>query len=157
MPYSRLNYRKRIQIETLLSQKVSISTIAKIIGCHRSTVYREIEKGKYQRKRTDWSEYQAYSADRGEAFAKFHRTTVGAQCKLGNDYAFLQYCSDMIKQRFSPSAILYNIKNQNIRFNTVVCRSTLYNYINNGYFLGISSKDLLLLWLSHFTFSQQIF
>lgn len=27
MPYSRLNYRKRIQIETLLSKKVSISTI----------------------------------------------------------------------------------------------------------------------------------
>lgn len=46
MSYQQLTEGKRYQISLLLSQKNSVSDIAKIIGVHRSTIYRELERNR---------------------------------------------------------------------------------------------------------------
>jgi IS30 family transposase len=43
--YNRLNYKNRVQIETFLKEGFSISQIATKIGCHKSTISREIKRG----------------------------------------------------------------------------------------------------------------
>ena len=47
--YSRLTEKKRIQIETLWRQEYSQAAIARIVGCNRSTVKREIDRNKSQK------------------------------------------------------------------------------------------------------------
>ena len=45
MNYQQLTEGRRYQISALLKRGISISKIAKIVQCHRSTVYRELKRG----------------------------------------------------------------------------------------------------------------
>ncbi|GAD91432.1 putative transposase [Vibrio halioticoli NBRC 102217] len=48
MSYQQLTEGKRYQISTLLELGISISEIARKVKCHRSTVYRELERNRKQ-------------------------------------------------------------------------------------------------------------
>ncbi len=45
MNYQQLTEGRRYQISALLERGISVSEIAKIVQCHRSTVYRELKRG----------------------------------------------------------------------------------------------------------------
>ena len=47
--YTHLTYEQRYQISGLLQTKTSISEIARIVGCHKSTISREIKRNTGQR------------------------------------------------------------------------------------------------------------
>lgn len=59
--YSRVSYEARCQISALLKTKIPISEISKIVGFHKSTIYREIKKNKGCR---------AYFLERADRFAR---------------------------------------------------------------------------------------
>ena len=46
MSHHHLGYKERVVIKTLLDKKFSITEIAAELGCHRSTIYRELRRHK---------------------------------------------------------------------------------------------------------------
>lgn len=140
--YKRLTMEKRLQIEALLRAKVSPVEISRIIGCHHSTVYREMRRGRYTHLNGDYTTETRYSATKGEQWAKFNRTTQGAQPKIGNDHDFANTLDYLIgKKRLSPAAALGQIKRKGLRFRTSVCVATVYNYIRKGV-IGVDERAL---------------
>ena len=92
---------------------------------------------------TDWTETRKYSADKAQFSADLNATAKGAPLKLGNDKEFATFVEDMVLKGYSPGAILLYIKENGLKFNTKVCRVTLYSYIDKGIFLKVSNKNLL--------------
>lgn len=148
--FKHLTLTKRIQLETLLKEGVHKSVIAERLGVSLSTVYRELKRGYYQHKtikRTDWfgdkfyKMVDSYSADLAHERYKLNQTAHGAQIKLGNDYAFVDYIEKRVmKDKLSPSAVLGEIKRNNL-FTTDISKTTLYRYIELGFFPNLKLSD----------------
>lgn len=137
-----LQYQDRVVIEALLSKKQSKADIAKYVGCSLSTLYNELKRGSYCRKRSDLTEFVAYSADVAQKDYNYKQTSKGADLKLGSDYRFIKYVTLAVKYGYSPKAVIMRIKNKHLKFKTNICFKTLYNYIHNGLFLNVKMSDL---------------
>ena len=145
MTYNHLTWDDRLKIEALLRVKTRISEIAKVIGCHRSTIYREIKRGKYIHT-MDYFDEERYSPEMAQADCDLKVSMRGRpQLKIENDYAYAEYIEKkIIKEKYSPAAVLGELARtgQYKRFKTKICVRTLYNYIDNGIFLNLTNKDL---------------
>ena len=64
--FKHLSKTQRNQLEMLLKANVSKKEIAEYLGVNLSTVYREIKRGAYLHRNTDWTETIRYSADKAE-------------------------------------------------------------------------------------------
>ena len=51
-----LDKSDRIRLETLLNAGHGVEEIAKILDVHRSTIYREIKRGEYTHRNSDYTE-----------------------------------------------------------------------------------------------------
>ena len=51
-----LDKSDRIRLETLLNAGHKVEEIAKILDVHRSTIYREIKRGEYTHRNSDYTE-----------------------------------------------------------------------------------------------------
>ena len=49
--YQQLNYENRLRIEIMQKSGISQAEIARNIGCHRSTVSREIRRGRVEQQK----------------------------------------------------------------------------------------------------------
>lgn len=141
--YKIFNKRKRDQLEALYNAKVPVKIIAEQLGYTFQSVYRELQKGFYMHRNSDWTETKRYSADKAQLAADLKATAKGAPLKLGNDRNFATFVEDMVLSGYSPEAILLYIKEHGLHFKTKVCRVTLYSYIDKNVFLRISNKNLL--------------
>ena len=141
--YRHLTKTQRNQLEMLLKANVHKKTIADMLGCSLMTVYREIKRGAYVHRNSDWTETVKYSADKAEYKYRQMLKDKGRQIKLGNDYEYAEYLErKIIEEKLSPKAVLGYIKRNNISFNTTICVNTLYSYIRKGYFARLSMKHL---------------
>ena len=127
--YRRVSASDRYKIEALKNAKVSVAQIAKELGFSKVTIYAELKRGAYQHRNSDWTETTKYSAYKAQRNADYNATSKGAQLKIANDHAF--------------AAVLGFIKENQLDFETSVCRVTLYSYIDKGVFRRISNKNLL--------------
>jgi IS30 family transposase len=135
--YTHLSERKRYKIEALLESKIAIKEIALVLGCSRSTLHREINRGTISRIQPDWSEKKKYRANVAQA------GYINRSLKIGKDRKLEEHIRTKITQdRFSPDAIIGQIKTKGLKFQGMICTKTLYNYIDAGIFSGISHKDL---------------
>ena len=141
--YRTFTKSKRDQLEALYNANVSVKEIADILGYTATSIYREIHRGLYEHRNTDWTTTMKYSADKAQLQAELNKTAKGAPLKIGNDHEFAKYFEEMILKGYSPDAVLMEIKKQKKHFRTNVCRVTLYSYIEKGVFLNISEKNLL--------------
>lgn len=143
--YKRLTWENRVQIETLYNIGTPVRVIAEKLGFHISSIYYELKHGYYMHRNTDWTETKRYSAYKAHQKMLFERTTKGAQLKIGKDYKLLKYIEDkIITEKKSPEIVLGEIKKNNITFDTSICVSTLYSYIDKGVFLNVTNKNLLI-------------
>lgn len=142
--FCHLTWTQRLQLESLLKSKTPVKEICKILGVSNSTIYREIKRGAYERLNgATWEHYTAYSPDIAHEKYLANLSGKGAPLKIGKDFAFADYIERRIRQdKMSPCAVLGEIKHKNIKFETSICPSTLYNYIANGVFLSLSLEDL---------------
>ena len=140
--YNRLTKNERLQIESLYNNNVKISVIAKYLGHHVSTIYREIKRGLYDHLNYDYTYTKKYSCDKAQRYIDYSNSSKGVQLKIGNDYDFVEYVEKMILKKYSPEALLAEIHRKKLTFKTKVCVSTIYNYIDKGIFMNISTKDL---------------
>ena len=146
---------ERGEIEKALLRGASMRSIARVLGRSASTVSREIKRGTVTQrvskeyissKRDDpgYTEKEVYFADTGQAAARNNTGRRGGKYKLFEDMELVRYIEDKIlKEKWSPAAIIGWLKAQGHKFKTMVCFKTIYNYIERGQ-LAVKNIDLLL-------------
>lgn len=142
--FNHLTKTQRLQFEMLLKVKTPITEIAKILGVHNSTLYRERKRGEYMRLNgSTWEYVKSYSCDIAEEKYRNNLKEKGAQIKIGKDYEYANYLERrIVEDKLSPGAVLGEIKRNNIQFNTSISINTLYKYIERGYFSRLDIKHL---------------
>lgn len=82
---------------------------------------------------------------RGTLQPGYRRTKIPGQSdlKIGKEHALAQYIEHKIAdEHYSPEAVLGEIAAQGLHFETSICKTTLYSYIDKGLFLRITNKSL---------------
>ena len=141
--FNQLTRYERMKIEALYEAGFNGRQIAKQLGRHHTTIYRELKNGMTtKRDSKTWKDITIYSADLGQMRYEKAKKNCGRELKVGNDLKFIKFAEKkIIKEHYSPEAVLYYIKENNIQFNTEICLSTFYNYIRNGIFLNLTMVD----------------
>lgn len=141
--YTHLSERERYKIEALLESKKAVQEIAVLLGRNRSTIHREIKRGTIKRIHYDLTEKKRYRANVAQTDYTHKCLNRERSLKIGKDRRLEAYIRKKIVQdRFSPDAIIGQIKAKGLKFERMICTKTLYNYIDAGIFFGISHKDL---------------
>ena len=141
--FKHLNERERYQIEILLKDGKKPKEIASILGRHRRTIEREIVRGTIRLMNSDLTYSATYCADVGQRKYEQVASNKGAGLKIGHDHKLANYIEKrIIEDKYSPDAVIGEIRAKGIEFETTICTKTLYNYIDKGVFASISNKDL---------------
>ena len=141
--YVHLTERDRYQIEGLLKGKKDVEEIAEILRRDRSTIYREIKRGAIFRVQNDFCEGYEYRANAAQADYEAQGRNKERSLKIGKDKELEEYIRNkIINDKFSPDAVIGEIKARGMKFKGLMCTKTLYNNIDAGYLTGISNKNL---------------
>lgn len=141
--YKHLSESDRIKMETLLNKGCSKPEIAEYLHVHRSTIYREIKRGEYVHRNSDYTEEVRYSSDKGQKTHDWNAQGKGKPLKIGNDVKLAEYIEQkIVEDKYSPEAALAAAETSGIEFKTTISVRTLYRYIDNGIFLKLTNKDL---------------
>lgn len=143
--FKQLTKAERLKIEALNNAGHKPADIAKQIGVHRSTIYRELKRGEYTHRNSDWTEETRYSADKAHDRYRANLKEKGTGLKIGNDVAYANYIEKkIIEDDYSPAAVLGELKatGKDKDFSVSVCVTTLYSYIDKGIFLELTNKNL---------------
>lgn len=148
---SHLTYENRQTLERLVVEnhkrakkdRLSQSQMAEKLGVHRSTISRELKRGRITQRDSEWREYISYSADVAQDHVDENALAKGPELKLGKDKAFHDFVEYwIVEKKYSPDAVIMKIQHEGLPFETSICTKTLYNYIDKGYFLHLTNKDL---------------
>ena len=141
--HKHLTERERYNIEIFLKEKYRPIEIAKRLGRHLRTIEREIKKGIVELLNSDLSHRKEYCADAAQRIYLKNASNKGSGLKIGKDHKLANYIENkIIKEKFSPDAVIGEIKEKGLKFETSICTKTLYNYIDQDVFLNITNKDL---------------
>jgi IS30 family transposase len=133
----------RYKIEGYRQLKLSNREIAKALGKSHSAINAEIRRGTVKQLTSGLLEIFIYKADYAQRRANEAGKNKGVALKIGNDHALVAFLEKKIRdEKFSPDAALAAARKQG-GFTNMICTRTLYSYIDNGLFLGISNSDLL--------------
>lgn len=149
--YHYISFTQRLQLEAYLKAKMPIKEIAKLLGIHKNSVYRERDRGMYKKKVRHRNargrkidcfvmEYSALVAQRRFEEGQTHK---GRPIKLGKDYEFVRYVEKRILvDKLSPLAIIGELRRNGCPFETIVCVNTLYSYIRRGFMGRVRASSL---------------
>ena len=141
--YVHLTERERYKIEGLLEGKKTVCEIAGILRRDSATIYREIARGTVKRLQYDLREKAMYRANVAQADYEKQGRNKERSLKIGKDKALEAYIRiKLVKEKFSPDATIGQIEAEGLVFEGMITTKTLYNYIEAGYFVGISNKNL---------------
>lgn len=141
--FKHLSQNDRIKMETMLNSGHKVVEVAEYLHVHRSTIYREIKKGEYTHRNSDYTEETRYSSDLGQKNHDWNAQGKGRNIKIGNDRPLAEYIEGkIIEDKYSPEAALAAAAESGIEFTTSISVRTLYRYIDKGIFLKLTNKDL---------------
>ena len=141
--YKHINAIERYKIEGYLEAKKSIKEIAKILGRDRSTIYRETKRGRALLLDSELRKKACYKADAGQMRYEEAGKNKERSLKIGKDRRLEQYIRKKILiDKYSPDAVIGEIKNEGLKFKGMICTKTLYNYIDSGIFVDITNENL---------------
>ena len=141
--FKHITERERYTIELLLRKKVCVNEISVLLGKHRRTVEREIIRGTVRMLNTQLEHKDVYCADAGQRVYLSNASHKGACLKIGHDHKLAQHIEKkIIKGKYSPDAVIGEIRAKGLSFATSICTKTLYNYIDQNVFANITNKDL---------------
>lgn len=141
--YTHFKESERYKMEVLLADKKKPKQIAMILKRSKSTVYREITRGTRVRLGYELEEKKQYRADVAQKDYKDKGKNKERGLKIGHDNRLEEYIREKIlKDKYSPDAIIGEIKTLGLKFEGMICTKTLYNYIDTGIFAGISNENL---------------
>lgn len=143
MAYKHLTFSDRLKIEAWQKVGTSPRVMAEKLGVHISTIYRELKRGQYEHLNSNYTTEQRYSPDIAEEKNQANLRAKGAPLKIGSDHEYAQYIEYKIRvEKYSPRAVLGEIKRQGVEFSTTISAPTLYRYIEQGVFLTITNDNL---------------
>jgi len=131
--FKQLDFTKRIIIETLVNEGRSIFYIAKKINVHRSTIYRELARGKVDLLDHKLNSFYKYEAETAQSFSNSRNLNSRKKCKyIGHEDVLKKISFQVSKLKYSFEIIAGRMKLEKkpITFSF----KTLYNYYH---------KDLL--------------
>jgi len=143
--WKHLSEKERYKIEALSRQGLTPGEIGAALAPKRDrrTIEREIKQGRVELRDSLWREKNVYCADVGQRKHEEKAANKGRGYKIGYDHKLVQYIENKIKdEKYSPDAVIGEIKAKGVSFQVTICTKTLYNYIDAGLFLNISNKDL---------------
>lgn len=141
----QLKYVDRIRLETLYNAGHKVVEIAEVLQVHRSTIYNELKRGQYEHLNSDYTMEQRYSSDLAQQKCEENLKVRGTQLKIGNDIKLANYIEDkIVNDGYSPDAIIGELTETGRwkEFQTKICTTTVYSYIDKGIFLRVTNKDL---------------
>jgi len=140
--YKQLTYTDRLRIEKWHTQGEKPTVIASKLRVNKSTIYRELKRGEYERlDGSTWEMKRSYSADIAQDKFEKHKSDKGPELKIGKDKEYADFIEKIIIENgYSPAAAIAVAKEQG--FTTVVSIPTLYSYIEKGVFLNLTSRQL---------------
>lgn len=131
---------KRVQLEVLIRAGHSKKEMAALLGCHVSTIYREIKRGWCRQLGAELREYYIYSPDRAEADAQKKRSNCGAPLKLGGNLELAAHVERrIIQDRWSPAAVSAELRRSDLGY---LCEDTIYRYIRRRIFKTLRPSHL---------------
>lgn len=133
---------ERYQIEILAQKNYGIREIAEAIGHNYYTVRYEIKKGTVTQIDTNLVKHEVYKADYAQMVSVQNMSNRGRNLKIGSDHKFVAYIEKMVKNHYSPEALLLHAQNEGLEFDTKICAKTIYNYFDQGLFLNVTYNDL---------------
>ena len=128
--FKHLTKADRIRIEALIKAGVKIKEIADILHVNRSTIYRELKRGRFTALNSDLTTEERYSPDIAHDKYEENLKSKGGSLKIGNDIRLANYIEEKImKEDYSPAAVLGEIKAQQKEneFSVMICTTTLYS------------------------------
>lgn len=138
-----LTEKERYRIEVLLEENKRPIDIAKRLGRDRRTIEREISRGTVRMLRSDLTYYNKYCADTAERKYRNNAKNKGPTAKIAHDDKLTRHIENkIVKDKYSPGAVIGEIKAKGLDFKTSICTKTLYNYIDKGIFKNITNKNL---------------
>lgn len=141
--FKHLSQNDRIKMETMLNSGHKVVEVAEYLHVHRSTIYREMKRGEYTHRNSDYTEETRYSSDLGQKNHDWNAQGKGRNIKIGNDRTLAEYIEGkIIEDKYSPEAALAAAAESGIEFATSISVRTLYRYIDKGIFLKLTNKDL---------------
>jgi len=141
--WKQLSERERYKIEALLQSGLTPIKISRQMGRDRRTIEREIARGSVVQRNTYLQEKLKYCADAGQRKHDESALNKGRPLKIGHDHKLAAYIEQKIgREKYSPDAVIGEIRVKGIKFEASICTKTVYNYIDKNVFLNISNKDL---------------
>jgi len=133
--FSHLTLTQRIQIDSFVRAGMKKSQIAKELGVHNSTIYRELKRCTYTHLNSDLTTETRYNPEGAQARYQENLRAKGADLKIGHDYELAKYLIAKInKEKYSPEAAVAEAENAGWKFSAHICVSTVYNYIRGDVF-----------------------
>lgn len=122
MSYTHLNADNRLKLEAWKDASLSHGEIARRLGCHVSTIGRELERN--GEPRSGW-----YDAKKAEKFCRARRKTTNREVHLkltaGSSLAF--YVEEKLKSHWSPEQIAGRLKRE--KHEETVSHERVYEWI----------------------------
>jgi len=140
--FKHLTAFDRGKIAALHAEGKSMQAIADIVGCHKSTISRELKRGTVTQMKTGRTMFKAYFPDTGQIKYEENRQNCGSKLKLDDTIDFIQFAEKKIlEDNWSPDAVCGYAKLHGLFDDAIVCTKTLYNYIDMG-LLSVKNIDL---------------
>ncbi len=125
------------------SKRRSKRAIARLLGMSEATICRELKRGEVEQLSSDLVPYISYSSEVAQADYQARGTAKGKPLKIGHVYAFAQHVEmKILKEKYSPDAIIMELRRDGNPFATDICTRTLYSYIKQGVFLNVEQSSL---------------
>jgi len=141
--WKQINEKERYKIEALSLRGLPPAEIAKELSRDRRTIEREIAQGLTVQRNSNLTERIVYLADVAQRKHDEKAANKGRGLKIGRDHKLARHIEEKIgNQGWSPDAVIGEIKEQGLKFETSICTKTVYNMIDRGDFLTITNKNL---------------
>jgi IS30 family transposase len=143
--WKQLNERDRYKIEALHGKGFTPTEISKALHPKRDrrTIEREVSQGMTLQRNSDLTEKMVYLADVGQRKHDEKASNKGRGLKIGHDHKLALHIENkIINEKYSPDAVIGEIKAQGLEFEVTICTKTVYNMIDGGMFLNLTNKDL---------------
>ena len=143
--WKQISEKERYKIEALACQGLAPVQIGQALEPKRDrrTIERELSKGMTLQRNSDLTEKVVYLADAAQRKTMKYASNKGRNLKIGHDHELASHIESKIKNnKWSPDAVIGNIRAKGLKFKTTLCTKTIYNYIDQGIFVNINNKDL---------------
>ncbi len=119
MKYQQLTTEDRYTLSALRMQKFSVAKIAKVMGRHRSTIYRELKRNSTKRR-------GGYTAAEADSFTRGRRRRSRRNRHYTEEH--FKIVRELLMKQWSPEQIVGHIRNKKL-MKRKMSHETIYQYI----------------------------